>query len=319
MRNLGILISFFIGLQLFAQPSERRISRAEYIEMYKDDAIREMHRSGVPASITLAQGILESGDGNSALARKANNHFGIKCHGDWKGKTYYQDDDEKDECFRKYKSVLESFRDHSEFLKKPRYAFLFELKPTDYKGWAKGLKKAGYATNPRYPQLLIKIIEENNLHQYDLVKLPKKEKNKDKKLWKEREETATTVKSGMAGRRGSHSVKTHENNILYIEVKPEDNFEKIANEFNMGLWQLYKYNDWDKDKELFEEGILYLQPKRNKAQEDYHYVATGETMWDISQKYGIKLKKLYRKNRMREGEQPKVGEKLYLRKSKPRE
>src|SRR5690554_5416321 len=208
MRLFTIIFCLFISSSTIAQ-SAKRISRAEYISMYKDDAIREMHRSGVPASITLAQGILESGDGNSALARKANNHFGIKCHGDWKGKTYYQDDDEKDECFRKYKSVLESFRDHSEFLKKPRYAFLFELKPTDYKGWAKGLKKAGYATNPRYPQLLIKIIEENNLHQYDLVKLPKKEKNKDKKLWKEREETATTVKSGMAGRRGSHSVKTH--------------------------------------------------------------------------------------------------------------
>lgn len=317
MRVLSTFLIFFIGLPLFAQPSERRISRAEYIEMYKDDAIREMKRSGVPASITLAQGILESGDGNSPLARKANNHFGIKCHGDWKGKTYHQDDDAKDECFRKYKNVLESYHDHSEFLKKKRYAFLFELKPTDYKGWAKGLKKAGYATNPRYPQLLIKIIEDNNLHQYDLAKAPKKEEGK--KLWKEKEENATTIKSEIAGRRGSHPVKMHDNNIRYIEVKPEDDFEKVANEFNMGLWQLYKYNDWDKEEALFEEGILYLQPKRNKAQEDYHYVATGETMWDISQKYGIKLKKLYRKNRMEKGEQPKVGEKLYLRKKKPRE
>lgn len=317
MRNLILLVCFSLTFLAAAQPSDRRISRSEYIEMYKDEAIKEMQRSGVPASITLAQGILESGDGNSPLARKANNHFGIKCHGDWKGKTYHQDDDARDECFRKYKSVLDSYHDHSEFLKKQRYAFLFELKPTDYKGWAKGLKKAGYATNPRYPQLLIKIIEDNNLHQYDLAKAPKKREGK--KLWKEREEDATTIKSTTAGRRGSHEVKTHENNIRYIEVQEKDNFEKIANEFNMGPWQLYKYNDWEKEDELFEEGILYLQPKRNRAQEDYHYVGSGETMWDISQKHGIKLKKLYRKNRMNPGEQPKVGEKLYLRKKKPRD
>lgn len=317
MHKFSVLLLLFLSISSVAQPSSKRISRAEYIEMYKDDAIREMQRSGVPASITLAQGILESGDGNSPLARKANNHFGIKCHSDWQGKTFHQDDDAKDECFRKYKNVLESYHDHSEFLKKKRYAFLFDLKSTDYKGWAKGLKKAGYATNPRYPQLLIKIIEDNNLHQYDLVKKPTK--SEGKRLWKERDEEATTIKSKISGRRGSHTVKIHANNIRYISVKEEDTFEKIASEFNMGLWQLYKYNDWDKNKELFDDGMLYLQPKRNKAQEDYHYVASGESMWDISQKHGIKLKKLYRKNRMNPGDKPSVGEKLYLRKKKPRD
>ena len=152
------------------------MTRQEYIEKYKDDAISEMHRSGVPASITLAQGILESGDGNSKMARVAKNHFGIKCHSDWKGKTFIQDDDTKNECFRKYKSVLDSYKDHSDFLKRRRYAALFELKITDYKSWAKGLKKAGYATNPKYPQLLIGIIEANELYQYDSKKSKKKKK-----------------------------------------------------------------------------------------------------------------------------------------------
>ena len=168
---LSVVFSL-LAVAVFAQPGSKKITQSEYIEMYKDDAIREMHRSGVPASITLAQGILESGNGNSALARYANNHFGIKCHSDWKGETFIQDDDEKDECFRKYNHVLESYEDHSDFLKKKRYAFLFDLKITDYKGWANGLKKAGYATNPKYPKLLIDIIELNNLSQYD--KAPKK-------------------------------------------------------------------------------------------------------------------------------------------------
>ena len=161
MRILVLTVLTILTFNLFAQPGSKRISRSEYIELYKEDAIREMERNSIPASITLAQGILESGDGNSPLARYANNHFGIKCHSDWTGKTFIQDDDKKNECFRKYKDPYESYKDHSDFLKKNRYAFLFELKITDYKGWAHGLKKAGYATNPKYPHLLIKIIEEN--------------------------------------------------------------------------------------------------------------------------------------------------------------
>ncbi|MEQ8908064.1 MAG: glucosaminidase domain-containing protein [Vicingaceae bacterium] len=286
--------------------------------MYKDDAIREMHRSGVPASITLAQGILESGDGNSPLARYAKNHFGIKCHSSWTGKTFIQDDDEKDECFRKYKHVLDSYRDHSDFLKKKRYAFLFDLKITDYKGWAKGLKKAGYATNPKYPQLLIRIIEENDLAKFDKMKPGKAPKNEKegKKQWRDK---TNKQKSASRVRKGAHQVKKHENNIKYIEVKAKDNIEKIADEFEMGEWQLYKYNDLDKDEPLFTSGVLFLQPKRNRAKQDYHTVKAGESMWEISQQYGIKLKKLYRKNRMDRKEEPEVGQKLYLRKKKRRE
>lgn len=316
MRRLLLIISIIAVIPVFAQPGSKRITRAEYIEMYKDDAIREMHNSGVPASITLAQGILESGDGNSALARYANNHFGIKCHSSWNGPTFIQDDDEKDECFRKYKTVLESFRDHSDFLKRKRYAFLFELKITDYKGWAKGLKKAGYATNPKYPQLLIDLIEKNDLAKYDTYKTPKERKKEKSKKEKGKESDQSTTKR-VPKRRGMHTTYLHANNIRYINIKPEDNIEKIAEEFNMGPWQLYKYNDLDKDEELFEEGVLFLQPKRGKAKEEFHIVETGEKMWDISQKYGIKLKKLYKKNRMFEGDEPNVGDKIYLQKTKP--
>lgn len=309
MNKSLLFLSLLLGnLLIVAQPGSKRISRSEYINLYKDAAVEEMHRSGVPASITLSQGILESGDGNSPLARYANNHFGIKCHSEWTGKKYIQDDDAKDECFRSYKTALESFHDHSEFLKKRRYAFLFELKPTDYKGWAKGLKKAGYATNPKYPQLLIDLIEKNQLHQYDLNKPVKNKTHKNRSVKK-----PLAVKSI---RKGSHSVKTHQNNIRYIEVIPGDSFEKIADEFNMGEWQLYKYNDVEKGDELFESGILYLQPKRSKAKKNYHTVKQGETMWDISQLHGIKLSKLYSRNKMSEKQLAQVGQKLYLRTNK---
>jgi len=318
MRKIIMILVFALTQAAFAQPASKRITRSEYIELYKGEAVKGMNHSGVPASITLAQGILESGDGNSPLARYANNHFGIKCHSSWTGKTFIQDDDSKDECFRKYKTALESFSDHSDFLKRKRYAALFELKITDYKGWAKGLKAAGYATNPKYPQLLIRIIEENDLAKYDKMKPGKSIKDnntkKDRKDKKNQEEDRKVLANSK--KKGSHSVKVHENNIRYIDVKPEDSFDKIAEEFNMGLWQLYKYNDWDKDKELFDEGVLFLQPKRSKAKEEYHTARKGESMMDISQQYGIKYKKLLKKNGLLEGDEPKQGDKIYMQKRK---
>lgn len=302
-----LLLFLCLNICLLGFSQEKRTSREEYIDTYKNTAIEEMKRSGVPASITLAQGILESGDGNSELARKANNHFGIKCH-DWTGEKVYHDDDAKQECFRKYKKVDDSYRDHSEFLKKARYAKLFELKTTDYKGWAKGLKQAGYATNPKYPDLLIALIEKHELYRYD-------EGGKAKKSKKavSRRDKPTTIKSK---RTGDHAVRLHENNIKYIIVKPEDSFGKIAEEFNMGEWQLYKYNDWPKDQALFETGVLYLQPKRGKAQSEYHTVERGETLWDVSQLHGIKLKKLCKKNGLESNDKLSEGTKLYLRKKR---
>ena len=163
MENRLVLFLLLFSFQLSAQ----NMTRNDYIDKYKDEAIYQMKKYKIPASITLAQGILESGDGNSELAKKSNNHFGIKCHSDWKGERVYHDDDKKNECFRKYNKVRNSYDDHSEFLLRPRYAFLFEYSLTDYKSWAKGLKKAGYATNPYYAKHLIKIIEENELHKLD--------------------------------------------------------------------------------------------------------------------------------------------------------
>ena len=163
MENRLVLFLLIFSFQLSAQ----NMTRNEYVDKYKDEAIYQMKKYKIPASITLAQGILESGDGNSELAKKSNNHFGIKCHSDWEGDRVYHDDDKKNECFRKYNKVRDSFDDHSEFLLRPRYASLFEYALTDYKSWAKGLKKAGYATNPNYAKHLIKIIEENELHKLD--------------------------------------------------------------------------------------------------------------------------------------------------------
>jgi len=276
IRRLLILnILCVVVISTIAQPAERRITREEYIETYKDDAIREMQKYGVPASITLAQGILESSDGNSPLAVYARNHFGVKCHNNWKGETMHLDDDKKNECFRKYETVYESYRDHSEFLQtRSHYEFLFDLKITDYKGWAKGLKKAGYATNPKYADLLIQIIEENNLDQYDrYAKVP------PKKLTKQRSSDV------LASTSASRIIKLH-NKIKYIRVKEGDTFYRITKDYNMNLWQIYKYNDLNKSDVLKVGDIIYLQPKKNKAVEEFHIVKASETMRDISQMYG---------------------------------
>lgn len=311
MRLFTLIILTALSTFTIAQNGGKRMTRAEYIETYKDEAIKEMQRSRVPASITLAQGILESGDGNSALAVKAKNHFGIKCHSDWKGKTFIQDDDEKDECFRKYNSVLESFHDHSEFLKRARYAALFELDITDYKGWAKGLKKAGYATNPKYPELLIKIIEQNELYQYDRMNSSLADHKKSKK---EKKNKTKKTKRTVSKRIGNHPIRLHENNIKYIEVIDGDSFEKIAEELNMGLWQLEKYNEWPEEKSIQSVDFLYLQPKRRKGKSESHIVEHGESLWDVSHKYGIKLKRLEKLNGLDRYNDLTTGQKLKLQK-----
>jgi len=287
----------------YAQPAEYKNSPEEYINKYKSEAIREMLMHGVPASITLAQGMLESANGNSPLAIYANNHFGIKCHRGWDGLTFIQDDDTKDECFRKYTNVLDSYSDHSRFLSgRGRYASLFDLKKTDYKGWAKGLKKAGYATNPRYPQLLISLIERYKLYEYDQVKeMPS--------LMPEPDETASVPV--LKGRK----VQLH-NRVKYIVVKAGDTYFEIASNLDMMLWQLYKYNDLKKNDKLRVGQVIYLQPKRNRAKRgyEYHVAKRGETMYAISQKYAVKIKSLYRMNRMVEGSQPDPGQRISLRK-----
>ncbi len=305
MKQLILALIVVLGSSAFAQ--KKLQTRAEYIEKYKEIAIEEMNKNGIPASITLAQGILESGNGNSRLAVQGNNHFGIKCHSDWTGKTIHEDDDKKQECFRKYKSAEQSFRDHSDFLRRKRYAPLFELKLDDYKAWAKGLKKAGYATNPKYPDLLIRLIEENNLSQYDGDKPKVKAKKKKSK-------STPPKKLVVSKRLGKHQVKIHENNIRYIEVKSDDTIEKIADEFNMGTWQLYKYNDLEKGTVTIPEGNLFLQPKRKKSKTETHTSLDGETLWAISQTFGVRLKSLRKWNGFEEGHPISAGDQIKLRK-----
>ncbi len=287
-----ILISVFTAA--WAQTPSGKITREEYIRMYKDIAIEEMNTYHIPASITLAQGILESGNGNSSLARKANNHFGIKCHKGWNGKTFHMDDDAKDECFRKYDNPYESFKDHSIFLTtRDRYAFLFDLEIGDYKGWAHGLKQAGYATNPHYPRLLIKLIEENQLYSYDqyyqgqrplassVIVRPGSPAGEDFK----------PVEIGAANR------KVYSNNgVKFIRARSGDSFYQIARDFNIYTWQVRKYNELGKRSHIAEGQVIYLEKKQSRGDRPYHIVQAGETLHDIAQAYGIRLKKLCKYN-----------------------
>lgn len=308
-RILVLAAALSLSSTVFAQPAEKKNSPEDYVALYKDDAIREMQLFKVPASITLAQGMLESDNGNSALAVYANNHFGIKCHKEWTGDTYTQDDDEKDECFRKYGSVYDSYVDHSEFLKtRPRYAFLFELKLTDYVGWANGLKSAGYATDPKYAQRLIDLIERYKLNEYD-----KLEGITPIAAEPQKTETNTSVAINGVQRREVFL----NNNRKFIIVKSGDTFMKIAQELEMGVWQLYKYNDMNKHNSLKPGDMLYIQPKRRKSNEEKCQVRPGQTMHDISQQYGVKLKKLYKYNNMEPGTEPHAGQIIYLKKTKP--
>jgi LysM repeat protein len=303
---------------------------SDYIVRYKDLAISEMLRTGIPASITLAQGMIESDFGRSRLAREGNNHFGIKCHNNWKGSTITHHDDKRNECFRKYGKPEESYYDHSDFLTSTsRYSSLFELGETDYKGWAKGLKKAGYATNPDYANMLIRKIEENELWRLDL-----ESKNSVKSV--SGPDTINKIPtSSAAGNSTSDTVKKQvsdsivvparvsrirENNrIQYIIVSENDTRTSLEKDFNLLKWELPKYNELESDFIIVPGQILYLQPKRDKAEagKDVHTAVRGDSMYSISQKYGIKLKKLYEMNRINEGDEPKEGDRVWLRSMKP--
>jgi hypothetical protein len=318
MRKFRFVFFVFIANCLlltahcFAQPAEYKMTRLEYVEKYKDIAIKEMLTNGIPASITLAQGLLESDNGNSALAMYANNHFGIKCHGDdWKGETYIQDDDKKDECFRKYKQVEESFDDHSNFLKtKGRYAFLFELRKTDYKGWAEGLHEAGYATDPSYADRLIKLIDDLKLYQYDRMQEVAVDKHEKKKIQPEIAKPIAPTASA------SRKIFLN-NNVKYIVVQDGDTYYKIAHDLDMRLWQLHNYNETGKQTCLQVGDVVYLQPKRKHShKEEFHIARFGETMYYISQLYGIKTRHLYKLNRMTEGQEPTAGQKIYLKRQR---
>lgn len=313
IKKAALVLFYFLYIQsgVFAQKETLRQSTKDYIERYKYLAVKEMLSGGVPASITLAQGSLESNDGKSPLAVIANNHFGVKCQGVWEGATFRYDDDAKNECFRKYKSVYESYHDHTDFLKtRSRYATLFNLDRTDYKDWAKGLKAAGYATNPKYPEMLIKLIEDYELHQYDLLtKVPNAETVAATHVKNNHIEPAQLKTVPVSSVRKVETM----NGVKFIRAQHGDTFFRIAHDLDMRMGQILKYNDLNENDSLKDGDIIYLQPKKRKAEENTHLVLKGENMRVISQKFGVKLKLLYKKNNMIPGTEPAAGSTLKLR------
>jgi LysM repeat protein len=304
------------------------LSVQEYVNSFKGLAVTEMNRTGIPASIILAQGIIESDCGHSTLAREANNHFGIKCHDDWTGPTIRHTDNSRNECFRKYGKAEDSFYDHSDFLKSvPRYSFLFDLNSTDYKAWAYGLKKAGYATNPDYANMLIRTIEENELWHFDrgiqtINPMPPKTGAVNEPFTVQASDSSKKKAAPSGGNMAvmARVPRVMENNrIQYIIVKDGDTREKLENEYQLLKWELSKYNELKNDFSLVPGQILYLQPKRDKAEpgKEYYNTVEGDTMYLISQRYGIKLRRLYEMNRMEEGTEPEPGKKIWLRSIKP--
>ena len=315
-----MLVFLLLPLSLWAQ----RITPEEYIQTYKDIAMREMRDHKIPASITLAQGLLESGAGNSALAREAKNHFGIKCHKGWTGKTYYMDDDAKDECFRKYKNAEESFRDHSEFLRgRSRYAALFDLEITDYRGWAKGLKAAGYATNPKYAQLLIDRIELYDLTKYDKIALGlMADDNQLPDIAPEDEllELAYSPTNRAAFELVDMTADKrfiYENNgVCFVYAKEGETPEQLAKEFGVKFKKFCDYNLLRRpDEMVFHSGdVVYLAKLKNKNwKAKKHTVEEGETLRDIGLRYAVKPNRILKMNGLKEGERVSKGQVLWLR------
>ena len=312
-----------------------------YINTYKSLAMAEMQRSGIPATIILAQGIHESEAGNSELVKKSNNHFGIKCKDEWKGATVYHDDDSRGECFRSYPTAEDSYRDHSEFLRNgTRYAFLFKLDPTDYEGWAYGLRKAGYATNIRYSQILIKLIKDYNLEQYTLIAIGKLNPSDEVVL------TAPGATTGsLAG--GGNPVRNVGNNFLplpghkpdtVVTMQPEINYPageflinktrviyakagvsllSVADQYELSLSRLLEFNDMKEQDVLDRDQLLFLQRKRKTGAIEFHVVREGESLYDICQAEGVRYQDLLEMNQMGGDKQPAAGEKLYLQTSAP--
>jgi LysM repeat protein len=319
-RIIGILISvlFLNSLGIAQTLSQAYLS---YIDQYHKIAQKQQREHGVPASITLAQGLLESGAGQSYLSKSSNNHFGIKCS-DWQGEKIYYDDDTKDECFRKYSQVLDSYEDHCAFLKtRPRYASLFELKPTDYEGWAFGLKKAGYATDPTYAYKLISIVENYSLHKFDIeeayaknstvseAKLKTNSKTSPKRII---EENTTSI--GFVKASTTHELK-RVNGVIFVTATAGDSFGTIADEFNIGEARLRRYNDVDSYAKLAAGDRVFLAIKKDKAENGYptHRILYGESMRSISQDYAVKVTALYKLNNMPFEEGAKLGQVLVLR------
>lgn len=334
------------GVEVPVQYSTTGDRNQDYVTRFKDAAVMEMERGGVPASIILAQGVLESGAGFSDLAQNANNHFGVKCGGSWKGASYYKLDDDKDKdgnpvesCFRKYASVNESFFDHGEFLRDPkkqhRYGWLFNLDRTDYKAWAKGLQSSGYATNPNYADRLIDLIERYRLYEFD------RPGGSGQTLPPGTQPIPSTNPSTAGGNNGNsnqpNSARPNEqptlpapgagriqrvNDVKVVLSKEGETLEDIANAYKLNYLKVADYNDrgYVPGVRLRPNTRIFIQPKKDKwhGSASDHVVREGQTMFDIAQNYGMKLEKLRDRNRMKPGEEPATGEKLCLRGTRPK-
>ena len=310
-----ILFSTFIIVAFTCYSQNKKATKQEYFEKFAPLAVKEMKRTGIPASITLAQGSLESNNGNSVLATKGNNHFGIKCHKDWEGEKMYMDDDEKGECFRVYKKAEDSYDDHSDFLMtRQRYAGLFKLNQYDYKAWAQGLKDAGYATNPQYPQLLIKLIEDNKLYEYDNEgALAKNKRHRTVDLSKIAPPPVLVDIDSFTISLPERKIKRN-NRSKFIISKNGDTYESIAKEFDMMPWQVYRFNDIPKDSSLKPNQVVYIQHKRRNSEKKYivHIAQKGETLQSISQTYGVKLRRVLKLNNMKEVQPIEAGQQVFV-------
>ena len=293
---------YVIWFSAYVSGAQTLMTPEEYIARFKEDAVKEMYLHRVPACITLAQGMLESGYGNSALCINANNHFGIKCHKEWGGEGYTMDDDSANECFRKYENVLDSYSDHSLFLfSRSRYSPLFELPINDYKGWCYGLKNAGYATDPKYPERLIQLIEKHKLQDLNVIENTPKQNFPSQDV----------VKSEMSIREVYRF-----NHIRFVIAKDNDSFYKISHDFNIELNQIMEFNDLTKVDKLSYGQKIYIEKKRRRALEPYHVVQKNETLLSISQLHGIRLNLLCKKNKLKPSDKLKIGDVLYLRQKK---
>lgn len=336
MRILKTFVLLLMTVSMYAAPSKSH--QDVYIEKYAAIAVAEMYRSGVPASITLAQGLLESGYGRSELALKSNNHFGIKCHNGWQGGKVYHDDDAKGECFRKYDNPEESYRDHSDFLRyRDRYKFLFDYKITDYKSWAFGLKKAGYATDPNYPHKLITLIEEYKLHQYDTKaadftqkhetsKVEHKVEHKPKKKEDEPKSIPVPpshleqVKVVKAGKRETFRFSLSremysQNGVMFVYASEGETYASIAESNNLFLRELLKFNDLKEDVPLMPGTVVYLQKKKKEAAPglEMYVIEKGDSLRQISQRFGVRLDNLCKINGIENKDVIREGDIIRLR------
>ncbi len=315
MKKFLLFLMASLGLSYLVE-AQNADPKEEYIKKYAPVAVSEMKRTGVPASITLAQGLLESGAGKSRLATKANNHFGIKCHKNWTGKTISHDDDAKGECFRAYDKAEESFKDHSDFLRYyDRYKFLFDYDPKDYKSWCYGLKKAGYATDPKYAIKLIGIVESYNLHRYDNVKVevispdllerPVVVPVKPSSI-KYDEEYVFDVN------RPVYKV----NGVDFVYARVGDTYESLAAQYNLFVNELLRFNDLKEIEDLYPGDVVYIKSKKNRTARglDMYIVSEdGEDLRKICQRFGVKMSSVIKRNRLNPEEQLSKEQELRLR------